>query len=317
MPPEEPSLKLGVSECLLGTSVRHDGGHKRNPFVVDVMGPFVEWVKVCPEVEAGLGVPREAAHLEDSDRGVRMVTNSSGVDHTDKLRQFADRRVEELAEADLSGFVFKSGSPSCGLQIAIQTPEGEERPGRGLFAEALLKRLPGLPAAEEGDLADPSKRQGFVERAYAYRRLVDYSKNERSVGQFAMFHAQGRLQVEAHSPESYSELTEFISGAKGLSWDELCTQYLSRFMDAISTPVTQSRHYEVMRDVAGELKADLDQAAYKEIAFALQDYRKGNLPLGVPLTLIRHYVRLFESPRFNGQGYLEPGPKELMLRVEV
>jgi uncharacterized protein YbbK (DUF523 family)/uncharacterized protein YbgA (DUF1722 family) len=315
--PEDDSLKIGVSKCLLGESVRHDGAHKRNTFVVDVLGPFVEWVAVCPEVEAGLGVPREAMHLEDGDDGVRMVTNSSGVDHTQTMKDFADRRVEELAEAELSGFVSKSGSPSCGLQVQIQTSGGEGRPGRGLFAEALLQRFPGLPVIEETDLADPAKRQGFIERAFSYRRVLDYCEQERSVGQFAMFHAQGRVQVEAHSPEAYAELTEFISGAKDLSWNELCQQYLSRFMDAISGPLDEASHYEIMKDVASDLKEDLDPAAYKEIAFALQDYRKGNLPLSVPLTLIRHYVRLTESPRFNGQSYFETGPKELALRVQI
>jgi uncharacterized protein YbbK (DUF523 family)/uncharacterized protein YbgA (DUF1722 family) len=318
MPSEENSLKIGVSQCLLGESVRHDGAHKRNTFVVDVLGPYVEWVAVCPEVEAGLGVPREAMHLEDSEQGVRMVTNSSGVDHTDKIREFADRRVEELSEAKLSGFVLKRGSPSCGLQVQIQTSEGEERWGRGLFAESLLERLPGLPVIEEADLSDPAKRQGFVERAFAYRRLKDYCETERSVGQFAMFHAQGRLQVEAHSAEAYSELTDFISSsAKDMDYDELCSAYIPRFMDAISAPLDLGRHYEVMKDVASDLKDDLDTAAYKEIAFALQDYRKGNAALSVPLTLIRHYVRLTENPRFNGQSYLETGPGELLLRDQL
>jgi uncharacterized protein YbbK (DUF523 family)/uncharacterized protein YbgA (DUF1722 family) len=317
MPSDDASLKIGVSKCLLGESVRHDGAHKRNTFVVDVLGPFVQWVPVCPEVEAGLGVPREPMHLEEGDDGIRMVTNSSGVDHTEKIKEFADRRVEELAQDKLSGFVLKSGSPSCGLQVQIQTSKGDGRPGKGLFAETLLERLPALPVVEEADLSDPASRQGFVERAFAYRRLMDYCEEERSVGQFAMFHAQGRLQVEAHSPEGYEGLTKFISGAKDLSWNELCNQYAPRFMDAISEPLDAPRHYQVMKDVASDLKDDLDSAAYKEIAFALQDYRKGNLPLSVPLTLIRHYVRLTESPRHNGQSYLEPGPKELALRVQV
>jgi uncharacterized protein YbbK (DUF523 family)/uncharacterized protein YbgA (DUF1722 family) len=313
----ESSIRIGVSECLLGKSVRHDGAHKRNPFVVDVLGPFVDWIPVCPEVEAGMGVPREAMHLEESDLGVRMVTNSSGVDHTEKMSEFSARRVEELAGDNLAGFVLKNGSPSCGLETPIQTADGRQRHGKGLFAEALIERLPGLPVVEESDLADPATREGFVERAYAYRRLMDYCEEEKSVGQFAMFHAQARMQVEAHSPEAYSELTDFISGAKELSWEELCSQYLSRFMEAIGKPLSHSRHYEVMRDIADELKGDLEQAAYKEIAFALQDYRKGQLPLSVPLSLIRHYVRLLENPRFNGQSYLETGPGELMLRVQV
>jgi uncharacterized protein YbbK (DUF523 family) len=180
---EPPRVRLGISACLLGQEVRYNGGHKRDAFLTDVLGRWVDWVDVCPEVEIGLGTPRPSMRLVRIGRGeeaqVRLVTPETGVDHTEAMRSWAARRVEELARLDLDGYILKKGSPSCGLERVELHPEEGGAPSqeaRGLFAEALLRRLPDLPVEDEGRLQDPALRERFVARvfAHAWRRTLRY-----------------------------------------------------------------------------------------------------------------------------------------------
>src|SRR4051812_21716746 len=166
-------IRVGISACLLGESVRYDGGHKRDPFLTETLGRFVEWVPVCPEVECGLGTPRESMRLVRVAHDVRLLTVKTGVDLTAQLARFTRSRVVELAGEDLSGFVLKKDSPSCGLErVKVYERHGAPtRTGRGLFAAALVEAMPNLPVEEEGRLSDPRIRDNFVERVFAYWRL--------------------------------------------------------------------------------------------------------------------------------------------------
>src|SRR6266545_546757 len=175
--PTPPRVRLGISACLLVQEVRYNGGHKRDAFLTDVLGKYVDWVDVCPEVEVGLGTPRPAMRLVRIGRGedaqVRLITPETGVDHTDVMRAWAVRRVEELAQLELDGYVLKKGSPSCGMQqVELHPEEGgvPAREARGLFAEALLRGLPDLPVEEEGRLQDPAIRESFLSRVFARAR---------------------------------------------------------------------------------------------------------------------------------------------------
>jgi uncharacterized protein YbbK (DUF523 family) len=168
-------LRIGISSCLLGDEVRFDGGHKRDAALIAALGPYVEWVRVCPEVELGLGVPREPVRLVSSGGRIRMVALHSRTDHTDAMRAFATRRVRELAMADLSGYVVKAKSPSCGLRdvsIVMDDVAGAAgATGTGLFAAALTEVLPDLPVEDDVRLADAALRESFLERAVEYDRL--------------------------------------------------------------------------------------------------------------------------------------------------
>jgi len=167
--------RVGISACLLGQEVRFDGGHKRDSFLTDDLGTYVEWVPVCPEVEVGMGTPREPLRLVRESGTTRMITVHTRIDYTDSMNQWARRRVAALARQDLDGYVLKSKSPSCGmLNVDIFTPAGEvARDGRGLFAAVLLETLPMLPVEEESRLHDSRLRQQFLERVYAHRRVKD------------------------------------------------------------------------------------------------------------------------------------------------
>ena len=171
------TVRLGISACLLGQEVRFDGGHKRDRFLTDELGKYVEWVPVCPEVEVGMGTPREPVQLVRVGETTRMMTTTTGIDYTDRMNEWARARVEMLAREDLDGYVLKSKSPSCGVwNVKVEGVAGlPATDGRGLFASVLLERFPMLPVEEEGRLADPGARENFLERVFAYRRLKDHA----------------------------------------------------------------------------------------------------------------------------------------------
>ena len=315
--PEAP-IRIGVSTCLLGEHVRFDGGHKRDAFLVETFGRFVEWVPVCPEVEAGLGVPREALHLRRVADQVRLVTAKTNIDHTDALRHYAARRVAALAAHDLCGYVLKKNSPSCGMErVKIYGHSGPVGNGRGLFAAALLQAFPRLPVEEERRLRDPRLRENFVERVFAYRRLRSLFDGRWTIGRVVAFHSAQKLQLLAHSPRLYAELGRLVAGAKRLSRPALQASYAAQFMSALEVMATPKRHMNVLQHILGYFTDQLDRSARQEMVELIEDYRRGLLPLVVPLTLIQHYVRRFAIASLQAQTYLQPHPKELMLRNHV
>jgi uncharacterized protein YbbK (DUF523 family)/uncharacterized protein YbgA (DUF1722 family) len=312
------TLRVGVSSCLLGEQVRYDGQHKRDAFLADRLARFVELVPVCPEVELGLGVPRETIRLERREGAVRLVAPRSGRDLTEAMRRYAERRVAALARADLDGYVLKKDSPSCGMErVKVWNERGQApKEGRGAFAEILLRRLPLLPVEEEGRLHDDALRENFVERVFAYRRVKDLFAGRWTLRELVAFHAREKLLVLAHDPAAYRRLGPLVAGAKGRPRAEVAREYAEGFTTALVKLATRGRHVNVLQHVAGFLK-HLPPGDREELADLIADYRAGLVPLVVPLTLIDHHVRREGIPWLAGQTYLRPHPKELMLRNHV
>ena len=319
MGPGGTNVRIGISACLLGEAVRFDGGHKRDAFLTDTFGRFVEWVPVCPEVEAGFGTPRESMRLVREGDGTRLVTVRTGRDVTAPLDRAVAQRVRALAETDLCGFVLKKDSPSCGLErVKVYDRHGTSaRTGRGRFAAALAARLPMLPIEEEGRLSDPKLRDNFVERVFAYRRLRDQFTGRWTYASLVRFHTAHKLQLMAHSPEAYRQLGRLVAGGRDAPREEMATRYGRDFMEALSRIATRGRHTNVLQHMAGYFKGRLDDASKAELQGAIEDYRRGLLPLIVPITLLRLCVRVHGAPYLEGQVYLDPHPKELMLRNHV
>ena len=312
--------RIGISACLLGDEVRFDGGHKRDPFLTDVLGPHVEFVRVCPEVEVGMGTPRETLRLvRDGDGRVRMVTTRTGIDHTAGMTRWSRRRLEELAREDLSGYVLKKDSPSCGMERVkvFSTSAMPQRNGRGLFAAALLERFPNLPVEEEGRLSDPRLRENFIERVFAYRRLRRFFATRWSVGGLVAFHTAHKMALLSHSTAGYQRLGQLVASAAAMPRDSLRSEYEARFMATMAIVATTRRHTNVLMHMAGHLKKLLDPASKSELVSCIDDYRRGLVPLVVPVTLLRHHVRAHQVGYLLGQTYLEPHPRELMLRNRV
>jgi uncharacterized protein YbgA (DUF1722 family)/uncharacterized protein YbbK (DUF523 family) len=318
MSTQEP-IRIGISSCLLGQKVRFDGGHKRDAFLVDTFGTFVEWVPVCPEVELGLGTPREALRLVRKGDDIRMVNTRSGRDISTEMRQWAQARVDALAGERLCGYVLKKDSPSCGMErVKIYAEAGmAEKTGRGFFAEALMARFPRLPVEEEGRLSDPRLRDNFVERVFAYVRLRALFAARWTIGDLVRFHTAHKMALLAHSTEAYNELGPLVARAKSLDRGDVETRYRELFMDALAKMATARKHTNVLLHMAGHFKELLESDEKQELLTSVEDYRIGLVPLVVPLTLIKHHVRRHKVEYLAGQVYLDPHPKELMLRNHV
>jgi len=312
-------IRIGISRCLLGEKVRFDGGHKRDAFLTETFGRFVEWVPVCPEVECGLGTPREAMRLVRVEQGVRLLTVKTGMDRTNLVERFSRSRVSALAAENLSGYVLKKDSPSCGLErVKVYDRQGSPaRSGRGLFAAALVEAYPSLPIEEEGRLADPRLRDNFVERVFAYVRLRGLFDGRWTVGGLVDFHTAHKLLLLAHAPEAYRRLGRLVAGARDVPRRDMERRYVAGFMDALAQLATTRRQTNVLEHMAGYFKGRLDAASKRELAQVIADYRRGLVPLVVPLTLVRHHVRTLDVTYLAGQTYLAPHPKELMLRNHV
>lgn len=320
-----PALRIGVSACLLGQEVRYNGGHKRDPFLTDLIGRYVEWVPVCPEVEVGLGTPRPAMRLVRIGRGeesaIRMVTPETGADHTEAMRAYAERRVEELARADLDGYILKKDSPSCGMErVKLYPAEGGPavREARGLFAEALLRRLPHLPVEEEGRLHDPALRENFITRVFLHARWRQAETEGWTRASLMRFHERHKFLLMARSQAGMRRLGRLL-GASGRGDDmgELARTYREGLTEVLRRPPTRRGHTNVLQHLAGFVSDEVDRGDREELRETIERYRLGLVPLIVPITLLRHHVRRLEIEYLRDQVYLEPHPHELMLLNHV
>lgn len=312
-------LRLGISRCLLGEEVRFDGGHKRDRFLTDVLGRYVEWVPVCPEVEAGLGTPREAMRLVGGPHHLRLVTIKSGRDHTRAIETMARNRLQELEGLGLCGYVFKKDSPSCGVE-RVRTYNEHGMPnqhGVGLFAGAFLERFPLIPVEEEGRLCDARLRENFIERVFCYRRWQDLVQSGISRQSVVRFHTIHKYLLLAHSAQHHRLLGRLVAQVNEYRPKDLALRYGELFMQALATKATVRKHVNVLQHIVGHFKGRLHGQEKAELVGVIGDYHRGLTPLIVPLTLIKHYVRIFDVPYIRDQVYLTPHPKELMLRNHV
>ncbi len=312
-------IRIGISTCLLGENVRYDGGHKHDHFLTDVFGPYVEWVSVCPELEVGMGVPREAVRLVGPSSAPKMVGIDSAEDWTERMLAYSARRVAQLGKMNLSGYVLKSKSPSCGMErVKVYNPKGmAEKDGIGLFARVLIKGHPLIPVEEEGRLNDPHLRDNFIVRVFAYHRLSKLMVGKFSLRKLVEFHTAEKYLLLAHSPRHYRELGPLVANAKKMPVAELKEKYTTLFMECLKVKSTVKNNVNVLQHIIGYLPDAVPAGEKKEILGVIEDYRKGFVPLVVPVTLLRHYVRAHSIEYIRDQVYLNPHPKELMLRNHV
>ena len=311
-----PVLRLGISRCLLGDEVRYDGGHKRDSFLTDVFGRYVEWVPVCPEVEAGLGTPREPMRLVGDPTRPRLMTITSGKDHTEALERMTADRITQLNGMDLSGYVFKKDSPTCGVErVRIYNERGmPARKGIGIFAHAFIERFPLIPVEEEGRLCDPSLRENFIERVFCYRRFQDLLGPGVTRQALVRFHTIHKYLLLAQSPQRYQLLGWLVGQAERHPPKEVALRYGGLFMQTLAMQATVRKHVNVLQHILGFFKNRLSSQEKTELLGVIGDYHRGLTPLIVPLTLVRHYVQIFDVRYIRDQVYLNPHPKELMLR---
>jgi uncharacterized protein YbgA (DUF1722 family)/uncharacterized protein YbbK (DUF523 family) len=316
----DSEIRVGASQCLLGDPVRFDTGHKRDPFLTDILAEFFRWVPVCPEVELGMGIPRPPVRLVHTPTGEQMLQPKTGKDFTRDMTHFCRKRINALRELDLCGYVLKKGSPSCGMErVKVYPLEGGQprKDGVGLFAAELKRQLPLLPLEEEGRLHDPVLRENFIERIFAYRRWKDFMSERFTRGRLVEFHTRHKYLLLSHSPQDYRELGKIVAMSKTLGAEKAKSVYGEAFMQAMAKRTTIKKHTNVLLHMNGFLKKELSNDMRRELTDVVEDYRLGLIPLIVPMTLIRHHARAVGQPYLLGQVYLDPHPKELRLRNHV
>ena len=312
-------IKLGISTCLLGENVRFDGGHKLDRYLTDTLGQFVEYVPVCPEMECGFGVPRESFRLVGDPENPRLVTTRTNQDHTERMAEWAKRRVGELEKEDLCGYIFKGGSPSSGMErVKVYDRNGvPSKVGVGLFARIFMNHFTLLPVEEEGRLHDPRLREKFIERIFALKRWRDGLKEKQSLKALIAFHTRNKLLLLAHSPQHHRQMGKLVAAGKELPLRELYARYQDIFLDALRLKTTNKKHTNVLMHMLGYFKEQLSAVEKQEMLELIEQYRLESLPLVVPMTMMSHYVRKYDETYLKEQTYLQPHPAELHLRNHV
>jgi uncharacterized protein YbgA (DUF1722 family)/uncharacterized protein YbbK (DUF523 family) len=312
-------IRVGISSCLLGNNVRYDGGHTLERYLRDTLGRYFEYIAVCPEVECGFGVPRETLRLIGDPKRPRLVTARTGVDHTEHMEAWARKRVAELEKEGLCGFIFKSGSPSSGMErVKVYDEKGVPRKaGAGIFARIFMEHFPLLPVEEEGRLHDPVFRENFIDRVFTGIRYRNARKEKRQIRSLMDFHARHKLMLMAHSPKHLNEMGALFAHAGKVLSDDLARRYEKLLMEAMAVKSTKAKHTNVLHHAMGYFRKNLHADEKQELLELIEEYRNGLIPLVVPVTLINHYVRKYRQSYLKEQTYLNPHPVELQLRNYV
>jgi len=299
----EEKIKLGISSCLLGNNVRWNGGHQRDRYLVETLGQFVEWVPVCPEVEVGLGIPRETLRLVGDADHPRLITTKTKVDHTDAMQQWARGRLKDLAREDLCGFVFKCDSPSS--------------KGVGIFARAFMDQFPLIPVEDDGRLHNPAIRENFIEQVFTLKRWRETRARRSCVGNVVDFHSRNKLLLMAHSPKHLKVMGKLVADGKAKACRPLYREYEEQLLEALRLKTTTRKNVNVLQHMLGYFKKDLSPDEKQELLEVIDRYHRQLIPLVVPLTLFRHFVRKYDQPYLRQQTYLNPHPVELQLHNHV
>lgn len=314
-----PRVKIGVSSCLLGQEVRYNGGHKQDRFLVSSLSQFVDYVPVCPEVAIGLGIPRPPIRLVgDPDLPKAVGTDDATMDVTSRLQSFAHDKVPSLGE--ISGYILKKDSPSCGMErVKVYSEKGgaAQRKGQGVFARVLMERMPLLPVEEEGRLNDPVLKENFLTRIFVIRRWQELVAEGLSSRALIAFHTDHKFLLMAHSQAAYKRMGQLLADLGGADLEAIALMYVTELMTALKRRATRKRHANTLQHMAGYLKRSIDSDDKQELNHNIDAYRRGQVPLIVPITLFRHYFRRHPDPYMERQVYLNPHPDELSLRNAI
>ncbi|MDZ8117581.1 YbgA family protein [Pontiella agarivorans] len=312
-------IRIGISSCLLGAKVRFDGQHKQDSYITGTLSHWFEFVPVCPEVELGLGIPRETIRLEGDPENPRLVKTKSGEDLTDSMKAYCRKRVAALSKEELGGYILKSRSPSCGMErVKVYSKKGmPSNKGRGIYADELVKRFPLIPVEEEGRLNDPALRERFIEQVFTLQRWRRMLQESNTRGGLVKFHEQHKYLLMAHSVQYYRAMGRLVAEMKGMKLATVQEEYLEMLMSALRLRATTAKHVNVLQHLTGYFKKQLNSDEKQELQETVAAYKSGHFPLIVPVTLLNHYIRKYDESYLKQQVYLKPGPTELRLRNQI
>lgn len=312
-------IKVGISSCLLGNEVRFDGGHKHSKMCSENLSRYFDFIAECPEVGIGMGIPRKPIRLIGDVKSPNVVSShDNSIDYTDKMLEFSHQKAKE--HSDLCGYIFMKNSPSCGLfRVKVYQENGypAQEPGRGIYASVITKENPLLPAEESGRLTDPSLRENFITRVFAYHNWEQLKKQSLSYHNIIDFHSRYKYSLMAHAPASYVELGRMLADAGKHEVDTLANSYFPLLMSALENIATRKTHTNVLMHLQGYLKKVISSQEKQELAKLIDQYRTAQIPLIVPITLLKHHFNNHPDPYIAKQSYLQPYPDDLSLRNAI
>lgn len=312
-------IRIGVSSCLLGEHVRYDGLHKRDRYICDILGKFVSWYPVCPEVECGMPIPREAMRLVGDPENPKLMTNKTNIDKTPMMQAWIKGKMNQLDDAELCGFIFKAKSPSSGMErVKVYNAKGHpSKVGVGMFARAFMEKFPLMPVEEEGRLHDDLLRENFIERIFVYHRWRKMQANEPTPKGLVEFHTVHKYLVMSHNQSAVSRLGRIVADITVDNFEQESVKYFEELMTVLQRKSNPKRHCNVLMHIMGYFKKNLSSDEKSELLEVIEQYRNNLVPLVVPITLINHYVRKYDQKYLKDQLYLQPHPAELKLRNHV
>ena len=313
---KQEKIRVAISSCLLGEEVRYNGGHKLSRLCTQELGRHFDYVSLCPEVGIGMGVPRKPIRLVgEAERPRAVGVDDPDLDVTGALREFARRQFSVLET--VCGYIFIKGSPSCGLfRVKVYGDQGmpREEGGRGVYAREITERWPLLPVEEAGRLQDPVLRENFVMRVYALHNWRRFEAEGLSAAGLIDFHSRYKYALMAHDPAGYGELGRLLADAGGQDPVALGQRYFAGLMRSLAKKAGRGGHANVLMHLQGYLKTRLEPREKQVLTEAIEQYRRGILPLIVPVTLLKHHFTVHPDEYVNRQAYLQPYPDDLSLR---
>ncbi|MEZ5528863.1 MAG: DUF523 and DUF1722 domain-containing protein [Porticoccaceae bacterium] len=308
-------IPVGISACLLGEEVRHNGGHKRDAYITGTLSAYFSFHSFCPEVGIGMGVPRPAIRLVTTDGRIRARGSRDGeFDVTEALEDYSRQQFSNLEH--LSGMILKRASPSCGMErVKVYNDKNMPHPeGSGIFARELMAGFPLLPVEEEGRLGDPALRENFLQRVFIYHRWRTGYHPLLSVQKLTEFHARHKLIYMSHDQDRSRELGRIAASASIDNVETVASEYIALAMQTLKKVATRRNHVNVLQHIQGYLKKQLDADDKQELLDVFERYRKGEIPLIVPITLLKHHFRKAPDAYIEQSWYMSPYPEELKLR---
>lgn len=314
----DQSIAIGVSACLIGAKVRFDGGHKRNHYISELLSEQFKLISFCPEVAIGMSTPREPIRLVNNDGEIRVTgTRDNSLDVTEELTEYGNHIGSSLSH--LCGFVFKKDSPSCGMaRVKVYGKDGiPQKNGVGLFAHEVMRLNPLLPVEEEGRLNDPKLRENFINRVYVFARWKKLLANGLTKKGLLDFHTRHKYLLLSHHQTMYRQLGRRLAKLNIVDINKLGDSYIATIMEVLKQPSSRRKHVNVLQHLMGFLRDRVSSDDRAEISDMIRAYGRGEYPLVVPITLLNHHFRKCRHPFTDQQVYLNPHPRELMLRNSI
>jgi uncharacterized protein YbgA (DUF1722 family)/uncharacterized protein YbbK (DUF523 family) len=309
-----------ISRCIDFDSCRYNGQVIRTS-LREELEPFVDLRPICPELEIGLGVPRDPVRLIRGSHGARMVQPSTGRDLTRAMDDFSKRFLDSLAEVD--GFILKSRSPSCAVRDSkvFHSDAGgaEHDTGPGLFGRRMLERFPATAVEDEGRLNDERLREHFLTRLFTLASFRSVAADG-TRDALLKFHAAHKLLLMAHDEGRLRRLGRLVADAPNRLPEELVAGYRGGLAAALAKPSRPGPTVNVLMHALGQVSRSNSAARLKpserhHFLGMLDDYRARRVPLSAPLGVLGSWAARFEVAYLEGQSLFAPFPRALV-RVE-